>query len=248
MQNVPEIAVELGAHGIELKLGQGAKQGLGGEVKLESKEETEKYKKMGYEIIESGGIYERHSLPGSIDKEKLKEKIKKYSKLKVPIWIKVGMGRGIIELIKYLSDLKKKENLPIEAITVDGFGGGTGMSPWLIMNETGIPSCAIFKEMDKNKKMDINIIVAGGICEGTDVAKAIMLGADGVAMGRAFLIAAQTNKEDGVVNFTAALREELQMVCAVLRKKKLTEIKGLRENLFAISQDAKEIFGLKSSI
>jgi isopentenyl diphosphate isomerase/L-lactate dehydrogenase-like FMN-dependent dehydrogenase len=94
----------------------------------------------------------------------------------------------------------------------------------------------------------IDIIVAGGICEGTDAAKAIMLGADGVAMGRAFLIAAQVNKEEGVVNFASALKEELQMVCAVLRKKKLTEIKGLRENLFAISQDAKEIFGLKNSI
>jgi len=158
------------------------------------------------------------------------------------------MGRGIIDLIKYISDLKKEENLPVEAITIDGFGGGTGMSPWLIMNETGIPSCAIFKEIDDTGKIGIDLIVSGGICEGTDIAKAIMLGADGVAIGRAFLIAAQTNKENGVVNFVSAIKEELQMVCAVLRKKKLIEIKGLRKNLFAISQDAKEIFGLRNSL
>ncbi|MEM2974442.1 MAG: glutamate synthase-related protein, partial [Candidatus Micrarchaeia archaeon] len=205
---------------------------------------AEKYRKLGYAIIEEGNdIYERHSSPGSIILEDLKQSIAKYSDLKVPVWIKVAAGRGIIELLEFLSDLKKKENLRLEAVTIDGYGGGTGMSPWIVMNEMGIPSASILSNL---KNMSFSVIVAGGFCDGSDVAKAIMLGADAVSMGRPFLIAANTAQEKGVQRFAAAIKEELQMICACLRKKKLIYIQGMKDNLYPLSIDAADMFGLRT--
>jgi len=239
---VPEKAVSMGAQGIEIKLGQGAKMGLGGEVKFKGKDLAEKYRRIGYAIVEEGNEnYERHSSPGSIILEELKSKLIKYSELKVPIWIKVAAGHGIIELLEYLSESKKKENFRLEAVTIDGYGGGTGMSPWMIMNELGVPSASI---LSKLKSMNFSVIVAGGYCDGSDIAKAMMLGADAVSMGRPFLIAANTAQEKGVQRFTEALKEELQMVSACLRKNKLIYINGMKENLYPLSKDAADMFGL----
>lgn len=243
--NVPEKAIALGAHGIELKFGQGAKQGLGGEIKFRSEKDAEKYKRLGYTIIKRpDGTFERHSSPGTISKEVVRERLITHSKLKVPIWIKVGMGRDIVEFLEYLADLKRREKVALEAVTVDGFGGGTGMSPWPVMNETGLPSASILHKL--REKLNYDVIIAGGICDGMDIAKVLMLGANGVAMCRAFLIAANTAHEKGVVNFVAALKEELQMICAMLRKTKIEDIRGLRQNLSALSHEAEEIFGVKA--
>jgi len=239
---VPEKAVSMGAQGIELKLGQGAKMGLGGEVKFKGKELAEKYKKIGYRVVEEGeDMYERHSSPGSIILEDLKQKLIQYSELKVPIWIKVATGHGIIELLEFLSETKKKENIKLDAVTLDGYGGGTGMSPWMIMNEFGLPSASI---LSKLKSMNFSVIVAGGYCDGSDVAKALMLGADAVSMGRPFLIAANVAQEKGVQRFAGAIQEELQMISACLRKKKLLYIQGMRDNLYPLSRDVADMFGL----
>jgi glutamate synthase domain-containing protein 2 len=238
---VPEKAIAMGAHGIEIKLGQGAKMGLGGEIKFQGKELAEKYRKMGYGIIDDGNdVYERHSTPSSIVFEDLKKTLIKYSELKVPIWIKVAAGHGIIELIEFLSETKKKENLKLEAVTIDGYGGGTGMSPWMIMNEMGIPSASV---LSKLKKVNFSIIVAGGYCDGSDVAKALMLSADAVSMGRPFLIAANVAQEKGVANLASAIQEELRMISACLRKDKLIYINGMRDNLQPLSMDAAKMFG-----
>ena len=239
---VPEKAVSMGVHGIEIKLGQGAKMGLGGEIKFKGKELVEKYKKMGYTIVDEGNnTYERHSAPGSVVLEDVKKTLIKYSDLKVPLWIKVAAGNGVIELLEFLSEIKKKENLRLEAVTVDGYGGGTGMSPWMIMNEMGIPSASI---LSKIKKLNFSVIVAGGYCDGSDVAKALMLGADAISMGRPFLISANVAQENGVVNFTSAIREELQMISACLRKEKLIYINGMKDNLYPLSRNAADMFGL----
>ena len=62
-------------------------------------------------IVENpDGTFERHVYPGDIPKEELKGMLVKYSDLKVPIWIKVGMGRGIIKLLEELQKIKKSEN------------------------------------------------------------------------------------------------------------------------------------------
>lgn len=257
-QDVLEKGKELGAMGIEIKLGQGAKQGLGGEIKFSDPKEAEKYKKLGYLIIENGdGTYQRHASPGSLSDESLKEVLIKYSKLDLPIWVKTGMGNGIIQLINSLQKIKKEQGIQIKCITIDGFGGGTGMSPWLIMNETCVPSAMIFNFL--KEKVDFDILLAGGFISGMDTAKAMMLGASGVAMGRTFLIASNISKypdklkeklvpDVGIVNFVEALKEELQMVCASQRVDSVEKLIGKRENLYPLSEEAAKMFGLEGEL
>jgi len=238
---LPKLAAEFGADAIEFKLGQGAKQGMGGEIQFEGEEMAEKYRKAGYEVVKKeNGKYERHAFPGSLSSESLRETLKEYASYGKPLWIKTGMGMGIIKLIEELDKIKQEENIPIMCLTIDGFGGGTGMSPWLVMNEMNMPSGALFAALKKRPSFDI--FLAGGYATGFDVAKAMMLGADGVAMGRPFLIAVR--QPDGIEKFCKALGEELRMVAVTQKTDDVTKIVGKRKSLFALSKEAKNMFGI----
>ena len=238
---LPKLAVQLGADAIEFKIGQGAKQGLGGEIQFEGKELAEKFKKAGYEIIDKGNNkYERHAFPGSLSSESLRSTLKEYASYGKTIWVKTGMGIGIIKLVEELEKIKKEEKIPIECLTVDGHGGGTGMSPWLVMNEMNLPSGALFSALKKKPSFDI--LLAGGYASGFDVAKAMMLGANGVAMGRPFLIASR--QPNGIENFCKAIDEELRMVSVTQKADSVEKIVGKRKALFALSSDAREMFGI----
>lgn len=248
--NLPEIAVELGAQGIELKFGQGAKQGLGGEIKFQGEEPANKYKKLGYDIIrDCDHRFERHAEPGSLTENILRQALIKYSDLKVPIWLKIGVGSGIFKFLELCQKIKKKNKVRLEAVVIDGHGGSTGMSPWLIMNETSVPSISALAENVGKYKFDV--IVTGGFADGMHVAKALMMGADGVGMARCFNIAVAAIKEDpvkGMTNFVDAIKEELQMTCATQRVDDINELREKRNNLIALSCPAAEMFNLKQKL
>jgi len=242
-QHVFEEGKSLGADAIEIKLGQGAKQGLGGEVTITGDKEAKRYEKLGYIMIKNpDGSYQRHANPGSIKEEELRDLMIKKASLNLPIWVKTGIGRGILKLVSTLDRIKKEQGIPLKCLTVDGFGGGTGMSPWLVMNETSIPSGSLFSAL--RNKPDFDIVLAGGYNTGFDVAKGMMLGSNGVAMGRAFLIAATSEKDKGVVNFVKAIEEELSMVCAIQRVNTVDSLTGRRKNLYALSEEAEKMFGI----
>ncbi|MEO2154246.1 MAG: glutamate synthase-related protein, partial [Nanoarchaeota archaeon] len=242
-----DFAKELNVDGIEIKLGQGAKQGLGGEIRFESEEEAEKYRKMGYLVLEEEvngkKVFERHTPPGELKEGTIENLITKYDFNNV--WIKTGLGRGIIKLIEQLIELNEKYN-NIRALTIDGYYGGTGMSPWLIMNETNFPSLAVIKHLEeKGLKLNFDLILAGGYSTGLDVAKALLRGANGVAIGRAINIAT-SNGSQGVYNYLNSLKEDLQMVANILKRKKLTDLVGKKEYLVALTKEAAEFYGINT--
>jgi glutamate synthase domain-containing protein 2 len=103
--------------------------------------------------------------------------------------------------VKYASEAK------IDLLTVDGAGGGTGMSPWRMMNEWGIPTvyleCLLYrflKRLDEKGEFVPSCAIAGGIALEDHVFKAIALGApyiNAVCMGRSTLTAAMVGKTHG---------------------------------------------------
>jgi glutamate synthase domain-containing protein 2 len=244
-----EKAKSMGAMGIEIKLGQGAKQGLGGEIIVHDEAEAERYSKMGYTMIkamaEDKVVYQRHSSPGALSERILERMLIRYARLDLPIWVKVGTGSGISKLINSLEKIRKRYGIPLKCLTIDGHGGGTGMSPWLIMNETCIPSASVLACLNKKPKFDI--VLAGGYNNGIDVGKAMMLGADGVAMGRPFLIAANVNNSKGIKNLTSAISEEIKMLCATQKVTTSNELHKKRKNLLALSSEASVMFSLPSN-
>ena len=147
---VQEYAIrELGVDVVELKWGQGAKD-IGGEVKINNLEKAQLLYKRGYVVLpnptdpaviaafKAGAFkeFERHSRVGMVEEEAFANRVEelrkagaKYVFLKTGAYRPADMARAVKFAAKYGCDL----------LTVDGAGGGTGMSPWRMMNEWGVP-------------------------------------------------------------------------------------------------------------
>lgn len=215
---VPEYAIEkLGVEGIEIKWGQGAKS-IGGEVKLPTLERALQLKKRGYivvpdpedpsvqEAFKVGGIreFERHSRLGMVDEESFLKEVERLRSLGAKyVTLKTGAYRAtdLARAVKFASLAK------IDLLTVDGASGGTGMSPWRMMNEWGIPTVYLesllykfLKKLDEKGEFVPSCAIAGGIALEDQIFKAIALGAPyikAVCLGRSTLTAAMVGKNQG---------------------------------------------------
>lgn len=208
---------ELDADVIELKWGQGAKD-IGGEVKINNLEKAQLLKKRGYVvlpdpddpmIIESfkkGTFkeFERHSRVGMVELESFLERVKelraagaKYISLKTGAYRPVDLARAI----KFASLAK------IDYLTVDGAGGGTGMSPWRMMNEWGVPVVELHSltynycsYLAGKGEYVPDIILAGGFTMEDHILKGLAIGAPfvkAIGMARSPIAAAMVGKTIG---------------------------------------------------
>lgn len=87
-----------------------------------------------------------------------------------------------------------------DSVYLDGMEGSTGAGPHIATEETGVPGIAAIRQArkaldDVGKSGEISLVYAGGIRNGGDVAKALALGADAVAIGTAALVALNCNKD-----------------------------------------------------
>jgi hypothetical protein len=215
---VPEYAIEkLKVEGIEIKWGQGAKD-IGGEVKLPTLERALQLKQRGYIVVPDpenpyvqeahklGGIaeFERHSRLGMVDEESFLKEVERLRKIGAKyITLKTGAYRpaDLARAVKFASESK------IDLLTVDGAGGGTGMSPWRMMNEWGVPTVYLesllykfLKRLDEKGDFVPSCAIAGGIALEDHVFKAIALGAPyvkAVCIGRSTLTAGMVGKTHG---------------------------------------------------
>src|SRR5207249_7425600 len=95
-----------------------------------------------------------------------------------------------------------------DGVVVDGMEGGTGASPEILQEHTGVPTLGAVCEAraaleDIGLYGEVQLIIAGGIRDGVDAAKAIALGADAVYIGTAALIALNCNKPIYVEDYRA---------------------------------------------
>jgi hypothetical protein len=152
---VQEYAIEkLGVRAVELKWGQGAKD-IGGEVKLGTLEQAQLLRKRGYIVLPDPedpafveefkhGVFtefERHSRVGMVTKDGFIERVAELRRCGAEhVTLKTGAYRpaDLARAVKYASEAK------IDYLTVDGAGGGTGMSPWRMMNEWGVPNIELW--------------------------------------------------------------------------------------------------------
>ncbi len=202
---------------IELKWGQGAKS-IGGEVMLNSLEDALKLKKRGYLVIpdpeearlkkayEKGLIrrFERHSRLGFVSKEAFLEEV---DRLREMGFKRVTLKTGAYSSIDLAMALRFGAEAKIDLITIDGAAGGTGMSPWPMMNEWGIPTFYLealtyqfCKKLEKKGFRVPDIAMAGGFSTEDGVFKAIAMGAPyvkAVCMGRALMIPGMVGKNIG---------------------------------------------------
>jgi glutamate synthase domain-containing protein 2 len=215
---VPEYAVEkLGVQIIEPKWGQGAKD-IGGEVKLSTLERALQLKSRGYivlpdpedpviqEAFKQGDFkeFERHSRLGMVTEEGFHKEIERLRKIGTKhISLKTGAYRAadLARAVKYASDAQ------IDLLTVDGAGGGTGMSPWRMMNEWGIPTVYLesllyqcLKKLEQKGAFIPSCAMAGGLALEDHIFKAFALAAPyikAICLGRASMTAAMVGNTIG---------------------------------------------------
>ncbi len=208
---------KLGVETIELKWGQGAKC-IGGEIKVGSLERALELKKRGYIVtpdpeskanqaaFKNGAIkeFERHSRLGFVDQEGFMAEVLRLRKLGAKrITLKTGAYpmRELAMAIRWSSDAK------IDLLTIDGAPGGTGMSPWRMMTEWGVPALHLHSmayelclRLARKGAWVPDIAFAGGFSSEDHIFKALALGAPfckAVCMGRALMIPGMVGKNIG---------------------------------------------------
>ena len=202
---------------IELKWGQGAKC-IGGEIRIASLERALELKRRGYMITpdptssdiqaayKAGAIkeFERHSRLGFVTKEAFLQEIERLRKLGFK---RITLKTGAYSAVELAMALRYGSEAKVDLITIDGASGGTGMSPWSMMNEWGIPTFYLealtyqFAERLASRGLGVpDLAMAGGFSEEAGVFKAIAMGAPyvkAVCMGRALMIPGMVGKNIG---------------------------------------------------
>jgi glutamate synthase domain-containing protein 2 len=199
---------------IELKWGQGAKC-IGGEIKVAQLERALELQKRGYIVTpdpsdpiiqasyKAGAIkeFERHSRLGFVTQEGFMKEVERLRALGFKrITLKTGAYslKELAQAIRYCSDAR------IDLLTIDGASGGTGMSPWRMMEEWGIPSLYLHSAAyeyasilaSKGRRVP-DLAFAGGFSAEDHIFKALALGAPyvkAVCMGRALMIPGMVGK------------------------------------------------------
>lgn len=173
------------ADAIEIKIGQGTKPGMGGHLPGEKvTEEIAKLrgKKKGEDIQSPSKFPELNSKE---DLKKMVDMLRRHSDGR-PIGIKIAAGH--IE-----KDLEYCVYAEPDFITIDGRGGATGSSPLFLREATTIPT--VFALYRARTYLDsvhsgISLVITGGLRVSSDMAKALAMGADAIAVASAPLIAA----------------------------------------------------------
>src|SRR5881409_697377 len=180
------------ADAIELTIGQGAKPGTGG-LLLGSKVSDVIARQRDLPVGVDQRSPARHpDFLGPDDMIIKVEELREATDWQVPIFIKMGASR-------VFDDVKLAAKAGADVIVVDGMEGGTGASPAILQEHTGIPTLAAVCEARAALEECglygvVQLIIAGGIRDGVDAAKAIALGADAIYIGTAALISLNCNK------------------------------------------------------
>ena len=194
------------ADACEIFIGQGCKVGLGGHL-------------MGQKVTDQ--VAEMRSLPAGIDQRSparhpdwlgpddlaLKiDELREATNGEIPIQLKLGAAR-------VYDDVRMAAKTGPDSIYLDGMEGSTGAGPHIATEETGIPGIAAIRQArkaldDVGKSGEISLVYAGGIRNGGDIAKALALGADAIAIGTAALIALNCNKDIPEADFEGTIGVE----------------------------------------
>ncbi|MBN1586100.1 MAG: FMN-binding glutamate synthase family protein [Candidatus Omnitrophica bacterium] len=200
---------------IELKWGQGAKV-IGGEIQVKSLEYAQFLKDRGYivdpdptkpEVIEAfkaGAIHSiaRHSRLGYTDSSTA-EGVREAFMESVAYLRKLGYKRVTLKTGSYgmealAMSIRFASEAGLDLLTIDGSGGGTGMSPWNMMESWGVPSILLHsKAYEYGRIVEnagyrvVDMAFAGGLVREDHIFKALALGAPYtklICMGRSLMI------------------------------------------------------------
>ncbi|MDI6870436.1 MAG: glutamate synthase-related protein [Bacillota bacterium] len=260
---------------VEIKIGQGAKPGIGGHLPGE---------KVPHEISETRMVpvgtdclspAPHHDIYSIEDLAQLIGALKEATRYEKPVGVKIAAVHNVAAIASGIV------RAGADFIFLDGFRGGTGAAPTVIRDHVGLPiELAVAAVDDRLRREGIrnraSLVVAGGIRSSADVAKAVALGADVCAIGTAALVAmgchlcqkcytgncswgiATQRSElvrrlepdvaaERLVNLVRAWSLELKEILGALGLNAIESLRGSRERLRAVGLDQTtlDILGVK---
>ena len=259
---------------VEIKIGQGAKPGIGGHLpgeKIDQEVSTTRMIPQGTDALSPAPHHDIYSIE---DLRQLIYAIKEATGYK-PVSVKIACVHNVAAIASGVV------RAGADIVYLDGFRGGTGAAPTIIRDHVGIPVEIAISVVDQRLRDEgirnrASIVAAGGIRSSADVAKAIALGADACAIGSAALVALGchvcqkchtgscswgicTQKPDLVrrldpewgaerlVNLVHAWSHELAEILGALGVNAVESMRGSRERLRALGLDEStmNIIGVK---
>jgi len=173
---------------IEIKIGQGAKPGIGGHLPGEKVNKFISETRMIPEGTDAISPAPHHDIYSIEDLAQLVRSLKEATDWKKPVFVKIAAVHNSAAIAAGIA------RADADGVVVDGFRGGTGAAPKVLRDHVGIPIEAAISSIDQKLRghgirNEVSLIASGGIRSSADVTKAIALGADAVYIGTAALIA-----------------------------------------------------------
>jgi glutamate synthase domain-containing protein 2 len=259
---------------VEIKIGQGAKPGIGGHLPGEKIDEHVSVTRMIPQGTDALSPAPHHDIYSIEDLRQLIYAIKEASNYK-PVSVKIACVHNVAAIASGVV------RAGADIVYLDGFRGGTGAAPTVIRDHIGIPiemALAVVDQRlrDEGIRNRASIVAAGGIRSSADVAKAIALGADACAIGSAALVALgchlcqkchtgscswglctqrpeltrRLDPEWGaerLVNLVHAWSHEIAEILGALGVNAIESLRGSRERLrsLGLDQQTNELLGVK---
>ncbi|MDX3229331.1 glutamate synthase-related protein [Streptomyces sp. ME19-01-6] len=218
--------LDAGRLAFELKVGQGAKPGLGGMTVVDGSAAEQLMDRYELDAVFGPGTpeaargadtegasvsYLRSSSPGTFTEEILRQQVRllRNNYPQARIWVKLHPGRDVAAAAAVAWQAGA------DAVTVDGAEGGTGWAPLAFLDGVGLPLVECLHRIGSPAG---DLLASGRIWEGTRAVKAIALGATAVGLGRAALLSVDEDTECGLERFVACLALELRLLISALGK------------------------------
>jgi glutamate synthase domain-containing protein 2 len=179
--------LEAGA-AIEIKIGQGAKPGIGGHLpgeKVMAEISQTRMIPVGSDALSPAPHHDIYSIE---DLRQLIYSLKEATDYRKPVSVKIAAVHNVAAICSGIA------RAGADIIAIDGFRGGTGAAPLRIRDNVGIPIEFALAAVDTRLREEgirsqVSLVCSGGIRNSADIIKAIALGADAVYIGQAALIA-----------------------------------------------------------
>ena len=260
---------------VEIKIGQGAKPGIGGHLpgeKIPLQVAKTRMIPTGTDALSPAPQHDIYSIE---DLRQLIYALKEATEYKKPVSVKIATVHNVAAIASGIV------RAGADIVYLDGFRGGTGAAPAIIRDHLGIPIEHALAAVDDRLRAEgirneASIVAAGGIRSAGDAAKAIALGADAVAIGTAALITmgctvcgkcytgncswgittqrpeltARLDPEvygQRLINLVRAWEHELMEILGALGVNAVESLRGSRERLRGVGLDTQtlDILGVK---
>jgi methylamine---glutamate N-methyltransferase subunit C len=202
--------LDTGRLAFELKVGQGAKPGLGGMTVLSPDAASRIAEQYSLDPLWADRVL-RSSSPGTFTDEILRQQIRlmRNNFPRARIWVKLPPARDVAEAVRvaWLAGA--------DAVTVDGAEGGTGWAPGAFLDHVGLPLAECLRRIGPASSC---LLVTGRMWEGTRAVKALALGARAIGLGRAALLACDEDIESGLLRLAECLALEMRLLISALGK------------------------------